>query len=197
MGGRGSGGRRTGSGRKLKSAFERSISGTGPRGVVVVHPNATATSTAVAPVTTFDPPAELQGDPQRLAALSADLVFLRGATRPDEDNPQIAELQAQIDTLTLVGQALAVWHELAPHAFEARTLMPGTAAAFTMLCRGVVRERRLSASFDCGGADHRGLMARISTWMKDFGLAPLGKPMYAAQAETKTSPLDRFTKARA
>jgi hypothetical protein len=193
MGGRGSGGRRIGSGRKLKSALERAISGrTGPRGVVVGHPSATA----VAPVTTFGPPAELVGNPQDFAALVADLEFLKGASRPGDENPQIAELQARVDTLTIVGQALAVWHELAPHAFEARTLTPATAAAFTMLCRWVVKERVLSASWDCGGADHRGLMQRVLTGLKDFGLAPLGKPMYEA-AQPIANPLDRFTKTRA
>lgn len=194
MGGRGSGGRRIGSGRKLKSALERAISGTtGPRAVVLVHPSATA----VAPVTLFEPPAELVGNPQELAGLLADLAFLKGATRPDDANPQITELQARVDTLTRVGQALAVWHELAPHAFALRTLAPHSSAAFTMLCRWVVKERALSASWDCGGADHRGLMQRVLTGLKDFGLAPLGKPMYAAEPVQTVSPLDRFTKARA
>jgi hypothetical protein len=194
MGGRGSGGRRIGAGRKRKSALERAILGdAGHRGVVLQHPSA---PTAVAPVVTFDPPAELQGNPQELAALVADLAFLKGAARPGDENPQIAELQARVDTLTLVGQALTVWHELAPHAFEARTLTPATTAAFTMLCRGVVKERALSASWNCGAADHRGLMQRVATWMKDFGLAPLGKPMYAAEAPI-ANPLDRFTKTRA
>lgn len=154
MGGKGSGGRRVGSGKKLKSDLEHAISGTAGRGVVLTHPS----STAIAPVETFDPPAALRG------------------------------------------KALKVWHELAPHAFAARTLTPATSAAFAMLCRAVVKERSLSASkvrwgsTAAGGPNHRGLMQRIGTWMKDFCLSPFGKPLYAAQPATTANPLDRFTK---
>jgi len=194
MGGRGSGGKRVGSGRKRKSALERAISGAiTPRGVVLQHPS----STAVAPVEAFDPPAELQGTPAALATLEADLAFLKQAEAPGEPNPQIAEVQARVDALTLQARALAIWHELAPHAFTARTLTPATSAAFVMLCRAIVKERVLSASADCGGPNHRGLMQRVATWLKDFELAPFGKPMYAAQPEQPANPLDRFTKARA
>jgi len=195
MGGRGSGGRRVGSGRKLKSALERAISGTtGGRGVVVPHPH----STAIAPAVTFDPPADWQVTPKALAALTSQLAFLKQAQGPGEPNPQIAELEARLDELQGRVQALAVWHELAPHAFEARTLTPATAAAFVMLCRAVVQERALSASpSGVGGPNHRGLMHRVSTWLKDFAIAPFGKPLYAAQVETKANPLDRFMKTRA
>ena len=195
MGGRGSGGRRIGSGRKLKSALERAISGTpGPRGVVVPHPH----STAVAPVAMFDAPAELQGTPEQLEKLAADLAFLRQGAGPGDANPQIAELQARVDELQGRAQALTVWHELAPHAFEARTLTPATSAAFVMLCRAIVQERALSSSlFHAGGPNHRGLMHRVSTWLKDFAIAPFGKPLYSAQPVATASPLDRFTKTRA
>jgi len=191
MGGRGSGGRRVGSGRKLKSALERAITGTAsPRGVVVTHPHATA----VAPIETFDPPAELQPSPH-LAALTAELAFLKQAGRPDDPNPQIAEVEARLAALEVQAQALAVWHELAPHAFAARTLTTATAAAFVMLCRAIVQERALSASLvHVGGPNHRGLMHRVSTWLKDFAIAPFGKPLYAAQPEAAANPLDRFTK---
>jgi len=153
MGGRGSGGRRRGSGRKRQSDLERAIGGdAGHRGVVLQHPS----STAVAPIVEFDPPA------------------------------------------TLRGKALAVWHELAPHAFAARTLTPATTAAFVMLCRGVVKERAYwRSTWGAAGADHRGLMQRVGTWMKDFCLSPLGKPVYAAHVEAPANPLDRFTKGRA
>lgn len=97
----------------------------------------------------------------------------------------------------LVGDALAVWHELAPHAFVAKTLMRGTEAAFVMGCRWIAKERQLAASGDCAGPDHRGLMQRVATWMKDFGLAPLGKPMPGSvPIEQPASKLDRFMKAR-
>src|SRR3954469_15927781 len=188
MGGKGSGGRRVGAGRKKLSDLERAIGGhAGKRGVVLPHPS----STAVAPVETFEPPATLTASPQ-LASLTAALTLLQAACA----EPQaIAEAQARVDAMTALGlEAVAVWHELAPHAFEARTLTPATAAAFCMLCRAVARER----ATELADADHRGLMARVATWMKDFGIAPLGKPMYAAQPQTTVvNPLDRFTKGRA
>lgn len=165
MGGRGSGGRRIGSGHK-------------PRGVVLPHPSA-ATPTAIAQK--VDPPAAWKTP--TLAKLTADLVFLQQAGGPGEENPQIAELQARIDELQALADATAVWRELAPSAIEARTLTRGTAGAFAMLCRAVVQERALAADpSHVGGPNHRGLMHRVATWLKDFGLAPLGKPMAAAPA---------------
>jgi len=191
MGGRGSGGKRVGAGRKLKSALERAISGAAaPRGVVVSHPN----STAVAPIETFDPPAELQGTPAERATLTAELAFLKQAGRPDDPNPQIAEVEARLAALDSQAQALAVWHELAPHAFAARTLTPATVALFVMLCRGVAKDRALWASVEANGPNHRGLMHRVATWLKDFAIAPFGKPLYAAERETTVNPVDRFTK---
>jgi len=184
MGGRGSGGRRTGSGRKRQSDLQRAIGGNaGKRGILLQHPS----STAVAPVETFEPPASLTAPPQ-LQALTAALGSLQAACA---EAWQIAEAQARVDALAALSrETVAVWHELAPHAFEARTLTRATAGAFVMLCRAVATERALSLP----DADHRGLMARVGTWFKDFGLAPLGKPMYAAQVEPVANPLDRFTK---
>lgn len=171
MGGRGSGGRRVGSGQK------------GKRRLTVVRTPARTPAPAVEPtVEMFDPPAELQGTPKQLATLVAELVFLHEHVGPGEPNPQIAELQARVDELTTRALALAVWHELAPHAFAARTLTPGTSAAFVMLCRAVVAERALSASpATASGPNHRGVMQRVATWMKDFNVAPLGKPLYDAE----------------
>lgn len=184
MGGRGSGGRRVGSGRKKLSDLERAIGGhAGKRGVVLVHPS----STAVAPVERFDPPTHLTAPP----ALTLFRAALEQLVTACAEPHQIADAQARVDALAaLTREAVTVWHELAPSAFDARTLTPATAAAFAMLCRAMARER----ATDVPDADHRGLMARIGTWLKDFGLAPLGKPMYAAQVETKVNPLDRFTK---
>lgn len=165
MGGRGSGGRRVGSGRKRKLA------------VVVRHPSVPA----IAPIDTVDPPAELQATAAELATLTSQLAFLQQAGGPGEPNPQIAELQARIDELQTRAQALVVWLELAPRAVEARTLTPATTAAFVMLCRAVVLERALSASpMAAGGSNHRGLMHRVATWMKDFCLSPFGKPLSEA-----------------
>jgi len=199
MGGKGSGGRRVGSGRKRKSALERAISGNpGPRGVVLQHPSVPPGSTAIAPVETFDPPADWQDTEKDLANLTSQLAFLKQGQGPGEPNPQIAELQAQVLEVRSRAQALVVWHELAPQAFEARTLTPATAAAFTMLCRAVVQERSLSASpSQVNGPNHRGLMHRVSTWLKDFAIAPFGKPLYVAQPAAAANPLDRFTKGRA
>jgi hypothetical protein len=194
MGGRGSGGRRVGSGQKGKSALEHAISGhTGRR-----RGRAPADETAVAAVETFGPPAELQGTPKQLATLVAELVFLHEHVGPGDPNPQIAELQARVDELTARALALAIWHELAPHAFAARTLTPATSAIFVMLCRGIVAERALSASpATASGPNHRGMMQRVATWMKDFNVAPFGKPMYEADgAAAAVNPLDRFTKTR-
>ncbi len=195
MGGRGSGGRRVGAGRKKLSALTRAISGNaGKRGRVLQHPN---NNTAVAPVKTFDPPLELQGSASELKNLLSQLAFLQQAAGPDEPNPQIAELQTQILELQGRARALAIWHELAPLAFVRRTLTPATAAAFAMLCRAIVAERALSASpVWAAGPNHRGVMQRVATWMKDFDLAPLGTPLYEAEAP-KANPLDRFTKTRA
>jgi len=116
-------------------------------------------STAIAPVETFAVP----------------LALFR---RPGPDGTVVENTSA-----------IAVWEELAPQAFEARTLTLATAAAFAMVCRAVASER----TTDLSDADHRGLMARVGTWLKDFGLAPLGKPMYVAQVPV-ANPLDRFTK---
>lgn len=151
--------------------------------MLLQHPS----STAVAPIATFDPPASLMASPQ-LAALTAELTLLQTACAEPQ---KIADAQARVAAMTsLCLEALTVWHELAPHAFEARTLTPATAAAFTMLCRAVARER----ATELPDADHRGLMHRVATWMKDFRIAPLGQPIFAAQPEKAVSPLDRFTK---
>lgn len=161
MGGRGSGGRRVGSGQK-------------PRVLPYVKPPAGAAAHV-------HPPADWQDATPRIAKLRSQLAFLKQAAGPGEENPQIAEIETEIATLQATTQALAVWHELAPHACEARTLTKASAAAFAMLCRAVSQERATNVP----DADHRGLMHRVATWLKDFGLAPLGKPMAAApSAET-------------
>jgi TorA maturation chaperone TorD len=167
MGGRGSGGRRVGSGKKPKTLK------------VVAHPNA-----RVAPAR-VKPPSEWTATAPQRAKLAADLAFLQQDPERGKEHPQITELQARIDDLQARADALAVWRELAPHALEAQTLTPGTAGAFAMLCRAVVQERALAADpGQAGRADHRGLMHRVATWLKDFSLAPLGKPMAAAPAAT-------------
>jgi len=162
MGGRGSGGRRVGSGRKGKLAM------------VVRHPSAAA----IASLDTVDPPADWQAAPAQLLTLTSQLAFLAAVPGPDEPNPQIAELEARVQVLQETADALTVWHELAPHAVAQRTLIPATAAHFAMLCRAMVQER----STNVPDGDHRGVMHRVSTWLKDFRLAPFGKPMVDAPA---------------
>jgi hypothetical protein len=153
MGGKGSGGRRVGSGKKLKSDLEHAISGTASKsGVVLQHPS----STAIAPIETFDPPT------------------------------------------TLRGNARKVWLELAPSAFEARTLTRSTEVQFVILCRNVALERRMaSRKWGAGNANHRGMIQRVDAELTKFCLSPFGKPLYAAQPVVTANPLDRFTKARA
>jgi hypothetical protein len=84
MGGRGSGGRRVGSGAKRKSAIEHAITGTiaaGPRGVVLTHPSAPD----VAPIETFDPPASLRGKARGVwLALAPSAFEARTLTRATE-----------------------------------------------------------------------------------------------------------------
>jgi hypothetical protein len=144
---------------------------------VIPHPNA-----HVAPAK-VEPPDEWQNTAPQLEKLTADLAFLRQAPGPDgEAHPQIAELEARVADLQARAGALAVWRELAPHAREARTLTAGTAGAFAMLCRAVVQERALSTSPRAAGRNHLGLIQRIATWLKDFGLAPRGKPMVSPAA---------------
>ena len=95
--------------------------------------------------------------------------------------------------------ALAVWQELAPHAFAARTLTRATTAAFIMLCRNVVAERTL-ANGAAGGSDHRGMGKLVDAELLRFALAPCGKAIYEPETPAKatpTNPLARFTQRRA
>ena len=82
MGGKGSGGTRTGSGRKRQSDLERAIGGNaGHRSNVLQHPNATA----VAPVETFDPPTTLRGRARQVWDALAPAAFeARTLTRATE-----------------------------------------------------------------------------------------------------------------
>ncbi len=189
MGGQGSGGRRTGSGRQRTSDLEHAISGTVSTAI------AAPVSTAVGPLASVDPPTEAQLAP-RLAALRLMLEALWTGrapgveTRADDGTTVLQERVAEMQTQA--AEALAVWHELAPHAVAKRTLTPGTAAVFLMLCRAVVTQRYVEP----GGANDRGMQQRIASWMKDFAIGPLGKPEADTAPPAAVNPLDRFTKAR-
>lgn len=85
---------------------------------------------------------------------------------------------------TLRGKARAVWLELAPLAFEARTLTRATEASFVILCRNVALERKLAGSRrGAGGTNHRGMIQRVDAELAHFCLAPFGKPL----SETKSA----------
>jgi hypothetical protein len=65
-------------------------------------------------------------------------------------------------------------------------LTPATAAAFAMLCRNVVIERKLSVSaLGVAGPDHRGMLARVEGLMLRFGLVPNGKAIAMQPAEER------------
>src|SRR5262245_7169656 len=121
MGGRGSGGRRIGAGRKPKSKVLQAVHGNTRHqsATVLQHPSASA----VAPVETFEPePGWFM--PPGLGA------YVDPAT---EVPPPLADAIGAMRLEAL--QALAIWTELAPYAFTARTLTRATTASFAMLCR--------------------------------------------------------------
>jgi hypothetical protein len=97
----------------------------------------------------------------------------------------------------LASEARAVWDQLAPHALQARTLLPATAIAFRVLCCNVVLERTLGEDpLQRGGPNHRGLMARVDAELAAFTLRPFGKPMLV-EAAPAANPLDKFFHRRA
>lgn len=116
----------------------------------------------------------------------------------------------------LTEEAQVVWQSNAPHALEARTLVPATAESFAEFCETVVRARTLwkriekdgltflKVSVDGAGvehqepkkhpllAEHRGLMVRIETGRQRFKLAPIGKPIQGKKKDGEQSALERL-----
>lgn len=89
--------------------------------------------------------------------------------------PAVEEFDAPDD---LTRDERLVWMKLAPLAFQARTLTRATEDAFSDLCRNRVLMLELSRDPDKrGGADHRGIVQRVQSQMKDFSLSPFGKPL--------------------
>ena len=112
----------------------------------------------------------------------------------------------------------AVWCELAPHALAARTLTPGTAAAFGLLCKQIVLEGLMFAQIMKDGltgdkvtlqmeengaglqsvekkahtllAQHRGMMQRVEAGYAKFKLAPIGKEI--VQPAKAEDPFEEF-----
>jgi hypothetical protein len=79
---------------------------------------------------------------------------------------------------TLRGKARAVWLELAPQAFEKRTLTRATELSFVILCRNVALERKMATrKYGAGNANHRGIIQRVDAELAHFCLAPFGKPL--------------------
>ena len=135
MGGKGSGGARSGSGRKSKRLAEKALHGT------------------------------------------ASLKEMRAAA------PQIDEFDAP-DDLTLPERL--VWLKLAPLAFALRTLTRATEDAFSDLCRNRVLMLEIGKDAERrGGADHRGIVQRVQSQMKDFSLSPMGKPIISEAPKAK------------
>lgn len=80
----------------------------------------------------------------------------------------------------------AVWLDLAPHAFQARTLTRATAYSFQLMCRNIVLERALASEpEERGKANHRGVIQRIDAELLRFSLSPIGKPMASVEPEKK------------
>ena len=111
-----------------------------------------------------------------------------GANHP----PTTAKIEDVPIPADLPAEAQAVWRELAPYALAARTLTPGTAFAFQLLCRNVVLERNYANSVnDRGGGNHRGMIQRIDSELARFCLAPFGKPVMT-EAPPPADPFDEF-----
>lgn len=87
---------------------------------------------------------------------------------------------------------VGVWSDLAPYAFAARTLTRQTAMAFADLCKSRVLVAELEVDPDKrGGTDHRNMIQRVQSQMKDFSLAPFGKPVIS-EAPKDEDPFAKF-----
>jgi hypothetical protein len=113
--------------------------------------------------------------------------------------PVVAPIERFAPPDDLAPPARAIWLELAPHAFTARTLLPATALAFRVLCCNVALERELAQDLEKrGSASHRGVIARVDAELAAFSLRPFGKPiLLEAEAAPATNPLDKFFHRRA
>ncbi len=113
-------------------------------------------------------------------------------THPSSAPAEIEEFDAP-DDLTM--DERHVWMELAPFAFQNRTLTKATSLAFRILCRNVVLERAFAQSVnDKGTANHRGMIQRVDAELRNFNLLPCGKPIYEAAPVAAANPLQRFIK---
>jgi hypothetical protein len=105
-----------------------------------------------------------------------------------------------------------VWRLYAPPAIEAGTLTPRTAGAFALLCKLIVMEQAVVAQIEADGwtfvkitidgagqehqelkshplcSHHRGLVQRLETQMKNFGVMPFGKPIVDRKPKGPANP---------
>jgi len=137
----------------------------------------------------------------RILALQGGRIRSEGAKISQEAERTPLPEVSQPESLSEAEKA--VWVELAPHALEARTLTPGTVAAFRDLCEAIVLKRMMLAEIltdgltttkvtlqmdEKGGglqsvekkahtllAQHRGMMQRVEAGLQRFRLAPMGK----------------------
>ena len=81
------------------------------------------------------------------------------------------------DPLGLTPAERKVWDWLAPLALERQTLTPATMPSFTLLCQQWVLERALAEEpGQRGGGNHRGVTARVQSFLAAFDLLPMGRP---------------------
>jgi hypothetical protein len=105
--------------------------------------------------------------------------------------PIVAAIDPFDPPVDLPAENRLVWQQLAPHAFQARTLTRATERAFLLLCRNVVLEELL-AKIGAGGPNHRGIIARVEAGYSAFMLRPFGKPIFEAEPQAPANPLDEF-----
>jgi hypothetical protein len=104
-------------------------------------------------------------------------------------DPTVAAVPAYVTA----PEAIAMWNELAPLAFERRTLTTATRRALATLCEKFTIAAKLAA-VELGGTAHARMLKQINTEMLQFGLTPNGKPLFeAVKAEpVKATGLSRF-----
>jgi hypothetical protein len=190
MGGRGSGGRRRGAGRKPKSAREHWLSGdAGKRGLALV-----------------ERPADAGAKPGRRSKGK------RRAGAENDEKPPVAAIGAAGEVPPILTPEERAWWELwAPLAVENGTLTRITAPGFVILCqtaadmaeiradireRGILTERKevLGEGYDAVletidvkahplWPSYRGLKARLEQLVARYNLAPIGKAIEAEKAD--------------
>ena len=148
--------------------------------------------------------------------LAAELVDLHGYRDRATSRPS-AELESvPMDRPEgLSPEVVAVWDDLAEHARQAGTLVPGTVPAFLRLCRAVVTHAQmetqigrdgytyLKVTIDGAGQEHTEVKAhplisraesidnKVRGWMKDFAINPFGKPLVSRKAKP-ANPFAKF-----